>query len=174
MKTVLLLRHAKSDWGQPGLSDFDRPLATRGMNDAPRMGETLDLFNTVPDQILASPAKRAKQTAEIVAQNCGYTGQISWHPDFYGGGSTDLISALQQLPSTVGRAMLVGHNPTMEETAANLLCGDGEGWASCLHIRMPTAALVCLDFDIRRWEDLVPGEATLRWYIIPKLIKAIT
>ncbi len=63
MKTVLLLRHAKSDWGNPGLADFDRPLAKRGLKDAPRMGHVLTDFNVVPDKILASPARRAKQTA---------------------------------------------------------------------------------------------------------------
>ena len=63
MKTILLLRHAKSDWGDPGLADFDRPLAKRGRKDAPRMGEVLALFNCVPDRILSSSARRAKAPA---------------------------------------------------------------------------------------------------------------
>ena len=72
MKSVLILRHAKSEWGNPGQADFDRPLAKRGLEDAPRMGQVLARFNYVPDRILSSPAQRARQTAELVAQACGY------------------------------------------------------------------------------------------------------
>ena len=82
MKTVLILRHAKSDWGDPGKADFDRPLAKRGLEDAPRMGEVLARFECVPDRILASPAQRAKQTAELVAKACGYQKSIQWEDDF--------------------------------------------------------------------------------------------
>jgi phosphohistidine phosphatase len=177
MKTVLILRHAKSDWGDPGLADFDRPLAKRGLEDAPRMGEALALFDYVPDRILSSPAQRAKQTAEMVAKACGYRRAIQWEDSFYGGSSLDLIKALQKLPNTVKRALLIGHNPVLEETIA-ILCAsafsatadeEDESWA----IKLPTAGLVCLNFDIAAWDDLQPGEGVLHWFIIPKLVKAI-
>lgn len=175
MKTILILRHAKSDWGNPGLVDFDRPLAKRGLNDAPRIGDLLAQFEAVPDLILASPARRAKQTAELVAEACGYKKSIRWEESFYGASSDDLIDTLRSLPDRVERVMLVGHNPTMEETVAALLAGDeADGWGVGLSIRMPTAALVCLDVDLVDWAMLEPGEATLRWFVIPKLIKAIT
>jgi phosphohistidine phosphatase len=173
MKTVLLLRHAKSDWSKPGLADFDRPLAKRGLNDAPRMGHVLVDFNVVPDKILASSARRARQTTKLVAEACGYKGSITWQDSFYGGSSDTLVSALQQLPENVERAMLVGHNPTMEETASTLLLGYGARWSQGFDIRMPTAALVCLDLDTMTWADLEPGDATLRWFLIPRLVKAI-
>lgn len=173
MKTILLLRHAKSDWGTAGLADFDRPLAKRGREDAPQMGEVLALFKSVPDKILASPAKRAKQTAELVAKGSGYRKSIQWEESFYGGSSADLIAALQRLPQTAERAMLVGHNPTMEETVATLLAGEREGWGDALTIQMPTAGLVCLEVDIVEWATLQPGEAILRWFLIPGLVKAI-
>ena len=174
MKSVLLLRHAKSSWDHPGLADYDRPLAKRGLKDAPRMGQVLAQFDQVPDQIIASPAKRAEQTAKLVAKACGYYGSIRWAENFYGGDSEDLIAALQSLPFTVERAMLVGHNPTMEETVSDLLAGPGDGWGSGIAVQMPTAALVCLDLDIDDWSELEPGQATLRWYLIPRLVKAIT
>ena len=174
MKTVLLLRHAKSDWGNPGLPDFDRPLAKRGLKDAPLMGQVLADFEAVPEKIVSSSAKRAKQTAELVAEACGYKQSISWQDSFYGAYTDTLIEALKLLPNTIERAMLVGHNPTMEETAAALLVSQEEkGWGQLLEIRMPTAALVCLELDIMRWEDLEPGDATLRWFLIPRLVKAI-
>jgi phosphohistidine phosphatase len=174
MKTILILRHAKSDWGNPDLTDFDRPLANRGLKDAPRMGQVLARFDCVPDKILASPAERAKQTTELVAEVCGYKKSVQWEAGFYGGTSDDLITALQGLTNTVDRAMLVGHNPTLEETVADLLCTDEGGWGSCMAVRLPTAGLVCLDVDIFDWSELEPGDATLRWFLIPKLVKAIT
>ncbi len=173
MKTVLLLRHAKSDWGNPGLADFERPLAKRGLKDAPRMGYVLADFEAVPDKILASPARRAKQTAEMAAKACGYKKSIAWQDSFYGGGSDALINTLKTLPDAVERAMLVGHNPTMEETVATLLLGYGSRWNQGFEIRFPTAALACLDLDIMEWADLEPGDATLRWFLIPRLVKAI-
>lgn len=173
MKTVLLLRHAKSDWGNPGLPDFDRPLAKRGLKDAPLMGQVLADLEMAPQKMLSSSAKRAKQTAELVAKACGYKQQISWHDSFYGAYTDTLIDSLKLLPNTIERAMLVGHNPTMEETAAALLVGQETGWGQSLEIRMPTAALVCLDLDIMTWEDLEPGDATLRWFLIPRLVKTI-
>lgn len=178
MKTVLLLRHAKSDWDNSGLADFDRPLARRGLEDAPRMGEVLAQFDCVPDKILSSPAERAKQTAELVAKACGYRKAIQWQESFYGGGSEDLIAALRGLPGTVERVLLVGHNPTMEETVAALSApasptADNE-WAEGWAIKMPTAGLVCLHFEIVEWEELEPGDGVMEWFITPKLVKALT
>jgi len=171
MKTILILRHAKSDWGNPALADFDRPLNKRGLNDAPRIGKLLKAYQQVPDQILASPAKRAKQTIELVAENCGYSkNSIQWMDGFYGADRYDLLTALKQLPNHINRAMLVGHNPTMEETVA-LLCQGPR--ADDSFIRMPTAALVCLTVHVDQWTTLKPGFATLQWFIIPKLIKSI-
>ncbi|GAB4527676.1 MAG: histidine phosphatase family protein [Anaerolineae bacterium] len=172
MKTILILRHAKSDWGDQYRTDFDRPLARRGLADAPRMGEVLALFECVPDRILSSPALRARQTAELVAEACGYRKSIHWEDTFYGGTSQDLVAALQRLPEAIERPMLVGHNPTVEETVA-LLLGQEGGPGADFPIRIPTAGLVCLDVDILDWIDLEPGDAILRWFLIPKLVKAI-
>lgn len=177
MKTVLILRHAKSDWGDPNKTDFDRPLAKRGLEDVPRMGEVLARFECIPDRILASPAQRAKQTAQLVAKACGYQKTIQWEDSFYGGSSPDLIAALQQLPDTVERVMLIGHNPILEETVATLctphFSDADDGWTDGWAIKIPTAGLVCLDFDIMDWDQLRPGDAVLRWFVIPKLVKAL-
>jgi phosphohistidine phosphatase len=173
VKTVLFLRHAKSNWADPYKADFDRPLAKRGLDDAPRMGDVLALAECVPDRILSSPALRAKQTAELVARACGYRQSIYWEETFYGGSSQDLVAALQCLPDAIERPMLIGHNPTLEETVALLLGQGGEQWSADFSIRIPTAGLVCLDMDIVDWADLEPGDGILRWFLIPKLVKAI-
>lgn len=173
MKTLLILRHTKSDWTEPYNTDFDRPLAKRGLEDAPRMGEVLALFECVPDRILSSPALRAKQTAELVAEACGYRKSIQWEDAFYGGSSQDLVAALQRLPDAIERPMLIGHNPTVEETVALLLGQVGERGGQDFSIRIPTGGLVCLDLDILDWAGLEPGDAALCWFLIPKLVKAI-
>lgn len=173
MKTILVLRHGKSDWSDSFQADFDRPLAKRGRKDAPRMGEVLALFQCVPDRILSSPALRARQTADLAAEACGYGRSIHWEDAFYGGGSHDLIAALQRLPDAVERPMLIGHNPTLEETVALLLGRGGVGWNEEFAIRLPTAGLVCIDAGVVDWADLEPGDGTLRWFLIPRLVKAI-
>ncbi len=173
MKTVLIFRHAKSSWANPTLADFDRPLAKRGRKAAPQMGEVMASFDCVPDKILSSPAKRARQTVELAAKACGYKNAIQWENNFYGGTSMDLIAALRRLPNTVQRPMLVGHNPTMEETISALLTPYREGWYEDWSIQMPTAALVCLDIHITDWATLELGDAVLRWFLIPRLLRAI-
>jgi phosphohistidine phosphatase len=173
VKTVLLLRHAKSDRSDASQPDFDRPLTKRGLTDAARMGKVLADFQAVPDKILSSSAQRAKQTAELAAKACGYKEAIEWHDSFYSGDNQDLIHALQRLPNTVERAMLVGHNPTMEETAATLLLGGKVQGGEEYLIKMPTAGLVCLELSITSWAALKPGRAILTWFLIPRLIEAL-
>ena len=138
------------------------------------MGNVVKLFDHVPDLILASPALRAKQTAELVAEACDYKKLIQWEDTFYTGGADETLTILQNLPDTKERVMLVGHNPTMEEVAALLLSADmDQEWRDEWAIRIPTAGLLCLDVNILEWATLEPGEAVLRWYLIPKLLKAI-
>ena len=173
MKTVILLRHAKSDRSDMSQVDFDRPLARRGLADAPHLGKVLADLELIPDKILSSPARRAKQTAELVAKACGYQETIEWYDSFYEGGSQDLIKALKDLPAMIEQAMLVGHNPTMEETVTTLLVGRRGAVHEPSLIQMPTAALVCLDLNITDWAAIKPGQAVLRWFLIPRLIKAI-
>ena len=175
MKTILLLRHAKSDWGDPELTDFDRPLAKRGQKDAPLMGEVVKQLEHVPDLILSSPALRAQETAELVAEACGYKKSIEWVETFYTGGCDDSLTTLQGLPASIERVMVIGHNPTIEELAATLLSADmDEEWRDEWVVRIPTCGLVCLNFNIIEWSMLEPGDAVLRWFLIPKLVKAIT
>ncbi len=179
MKTILILRHAKSDWGDVNLSDFDRPLTERGLTDAPRMGEVLALYGLLPDKILSSPAKRAKQTAELVAKACGYAKKlIQWEDSFYGGSQNDLIGALKRLPDDLNRVLLIGHNPTMESIVARLCTfgGTPSAWGDMgggLSMSIPTAGLVCLEADVQHWSEINMGNAALRWFIEPKLVKAL-
>lgn len=169
MKTVLLMRHAKSDWGEAGLEDFDRPLNGRGADDAPRMGKALAKVAGSPDRIVASTARRAKQTAELVARASAYEGEIAWEPALYGAPGTIWMETIRKLPEKAGNVLIVAHSPGIGEAAALLLGGRG-GRA---RLRFPTGAIACVESTVDRWTDLGPGEGELRWLLIPRLVKAI-
>jgi phosphohistidine phosphatase len=171
MKTILLLRHGKSDWSNPRLSDFDRPLAKRGLKDVPRMGKVLIRFDSAPDLIISSSAKRAKKTAKLAAKACGYKGDFQWEDILYFGYSADLMTTLRRLPDSINRPLVVGHNPTLADTIS-VLC-HFRPTSKLEDIRLPTAGLVCISADIPTWDVLKPGDGVLKWFIIPKLVKAL-
>jgi len=159
MKTLLILRHAKSSWDEPNLADIERPLNKRGKHDAPRIGTEIVEADLVPDLILSSPAVRAMKTAETVADTCGYEGNIVIEEDFYPGSPSDYLEALNNLPDDRMRVMVVGHNPGLEELL-NDLTGESEA--------LPTAALAQVELPIQRWLDLdehVLGKVVKIWRI---------
>ncbi|MBN2324686.1 MAG: histidine phosphatase family protein [Spirochaetes bacterium] len=156
MKTIQLMRHGKSDWSNPAAHDTDRPLSKRGIKDAVRKGRTLVRFGRVPDWIVSSPTLRAMQTAEIVAEECRLLRPLVIDEPLYQGETGDVLRAIRHLPGEIERPLIVGHNPTIEETAGLLLSG-GRGNA----IKFPTAALVCFLYDSTPWGSFDPGGCTL-------------
>lgn len=159
MKTLLLLRHAKSDWGDSTIRDFDRPLADRGEQDAPRIGRALNKRGPLPDFILSSPAARAKATIEAVVAAAGINEPIHFEEKIYGAPSSELLALVRRLPAERSCALLVGHNPGFEDLSRRLSEFDS---------RMPTAALVCINFEIADWEDVEDGRGNFVWLITPK------
>ena len=146
MKRLLVLRHAKSDWGDSSLDDWHRPLSERGINDAPRVGEMLRERASIPDLIITSDAIRARSTAEAVAEAAGYTGEILLEPALYLATPDAIVDVLNSVPDdSAGAVMIVGHNPGLEGLIAEL-SGDYQA--------MPTAALAQLALPIERWRDL--------------------
>jgi len=153
MKTLLILRHAKSSWKQPELADHDRPLAKRGRRDGPRMGRLLLREHLAPDAILTSTARRAQDTAALVAEHCGHDEPLQIHSALYEADPSTIIDLLRELDDQVDRVMVVGHNPELERLLEQLT-GRCE--------RLPTAALVHLQLNISGWRDLDFGvEAAL-------------
>jgi phosphohistidine phosphatase len=143
MKTLLLMRHAKSSWKQSGLADRERPLNKRGKRDAPRMGEWLRRQDLVPEWVVSSAAKRARETAQRVVEAAGYDGEIVCLEQLYGAEPSQYLAALRVVPERVGRALLIGHNPGLEDLL-ELLAGRWE--------RLPTAAIAHLLVPTDRWE----------------------
>jgi phosphohistidine phosphatase len=152
MKTLILMRHAKSSWKFPELSDKDRPLTKRGEHDAPRMGKLLKKEEILPDKILSSTAVRAAATAEAVAQKLDYKQEIAYLDSLYMAEPAAIIEALQTLPPEVKKVLVVGHNPGMEGLA-QILGGKV--------VDLPTAAMAEIKVPIKEWTELnfgVEGE----------------
>jgi phosphohistidine phosphatase len=145
MRTLLLMRHAKSSWDDPGLEDHDRPLNKRGLRDAPRMGALLNREHLRPDRIVCSTALRARKTAELVAQACQFVKPLTATPDLYHASENDWRQQIGQLPDQDALVLCVGHNPGMEDFLA--------GWVG-QYVRMPTAAIARLSFDESTWNDV--------------------
>ena len=153
MKTLLILRHAKSSWDNPDLRDYDRPLNKRGKKDAPRMGKHIKTVKLIPDRILTSSAKRARKTAKRLAKACGYSGKIKKLDSLYHAPVGIYYETLQAIPDKYNTIMVVGHNPTMEQLLHHI---TGQ------YHRMPTAALAHIEFPLNNWESLSPNtEGTL-------------
>ena len=169
MKLLTLLRHAKSDWGDPGLSDFDRPLNERGRKDAPAVGSFFERAGLTPDLIVSSPARRARQTCDLFAQEAGYKKRISWEESIYAASSQALLAVVRSLPDDVGHVLLVGHNPGFEDLAGALIGADEAGVYS---LRMPTAAAAHFVLAVDVWREVQPGGGQLQWLVTPKLLKA--
>lgn len=150
MKTLLVLRHAKSSWKDLYLADHDRPLNKRGKRDAPRMGRLLLDEDLLPDLILSSTAKRARMTVAGLIGGSDYSAEVQFTRDFYHAYTETFITILSELKNKYERVMIVGHNPGLEELL-EVLTGDYE--------RMPTAALAQVALPIQSWADL--GEETV-------------
>lgn len=154
MKSLTLLRHAKSERDSPDGTDFARPLNDRGRTDARRMGREMRKLGLKFDLVLASPAQRVVETVERV-------GELS--PEFdrriYDASTGDLLNIVREAGDDVDRLMLVGHNPGFERLAARLTEGIDE---------MPTAALVEIELPVDHWRDVGEGNGRLVRFIRPK------
>ncbi len=157
MKTLLIMRHAKSDWDNSKLSDHARPLNKRGKQDAPQMGKLLKKEELTPDLIITSTAERALATAELVALACDYDSELVTTSRFYHADPATYLEVLQGLDDQYKRVMIVGHNPGMEELVADLT-GQGEHFttANIAHVELPITSWSQLNED-------APGKLLHLW-----------
>jgi phosphohistidine phosphatase len=146
MKTLFLVRHAKSSRDDPTLADKDRPLNDRGKRDAPKMGKRLAKRRVKPDLILSSPAARALKTAEIIAKKLDYKRKNILVDDrLYAVEAGELLDVIRKLGDEVERVMLIGHNPELTELAHRL---------SSKITHMPTCAVAEFTFDAKSWSRI--------------------
>jgi len=162
MKKLVIIRHAKSDWEDSSLDDYDRPLNKRGLCDAPFMGKYLHDKGLKPDLIMSSPAVRAVNTAELIAKEINYDKIISPNQYIY----EAFINTLQDIVSFIhddnDTVFLVGHNPGVSALAYTL-CDLKEN--------LPTCAIVEIDFECDSWMEVSKGNSTLVSYDFPKKLK---
>ena len=144
MKSILILRHAKSSWKHPELNDHDRPLNKRGMRDAPLIGEFLKNEHLIPDFIISSNAKRAHSTAKIVAKASGYKREIVLNQSLYAARPA-YIDVLRDLSNEYARVLMVGHNPGLEELVS-MLTGETHSLSTC--------SLVHIQLRVNKWAEL--------------------
>ena len=145
MKTLLLLRHAKSSWKQPEVHDHDRPLNKRGKTEAPKVGRFLKDKDLVPDLIISSTARRARDTAQSVLEESGFAGQLDLYQVLYLSYTACYLDVLRSLPDSINRVLVVGHNPDLEELLTLL--------TDVTH-HMATASLAHIDLPISSWNEL--------------------
>ena len=145
MKNVLLMRHAKSSWKGDSLPDHQRPLNQRGKHDAPHMGKFLQEQGILLDAILCSTAVRARQTVEGLLKEYTFEGEVQYYDDLYNAGPETIISILNRLPEKVDTAMVIGHNPGMDDFL-ELVCDE------CGH--MSTASVAHIKYSVEAWLDL--------------------
>ena len=165
MPLLYLLRHAKSSWDDPALRDHDRPLAPRGRRAAELIAGHLRRERIAPALVLCSSAVRARQTLDGIGSALEDQAEVLVEPGLYGAPARELLDRLRALPGPVESAMLIGHNPAIQDLAIEL-AGSGDR-LEALTAKYPTGALVTLAFD-GDWAALGPGAAELRAFVRPK------
>ena len=164
MKTIIILRHGKSDWNAECGGDHERPLNERGRNAAARMGRLLDRIEQVPDRVLTSSAVRARETVEIAAEAGGWSCPVEVLPEFYASDPTTVVRRIRAEDDSVSSLLIAGHEPTWSTLTAEL---SGGGW-----LRFPTAAMARVDLEVESWKDVDAGRGMLVWFLIPRLVAA--
>lgn len=159
MKTLFVMRHAKSSWDDAALSDFERPLNERGLEAVPLMGEAIKKNQFQPELIISSPAKRAAQTANLVKDAARINGEIQLDERIYEASPARLLEVVSEQNGKSESILLVGHNPGLEGLI-KVLTGELQA--------MPTAALAVVDLNINDWHEINFSSGNLRTLIRPK------
>lgn len=162
MKTLGLFRHAKSDWHDAKVRDFDRPLNGRGRSGAKIMGRHIVKYGQRWDRIIASPAVRSAETIDIASKGASGLLPINWDRRVYLASSATLIDVLREQDASLGAVLLVGHNPGLEDVIFDLVPDDGTSpLRDLVEEKFPTATFAVLELDIADWADLTEGTARL-------------
>lgn len=177
-RTLVLLRHAKSAW--PDLPDHERPLARRGLRDAPAAGRWLRQAACVPDQVLCSTARRARQTWQLAEAALGGNPPVAFEHGIYDASAAGLLDVIRHAPSVARTVLVVGHEPALQQLALALAGAVADaGGASAgvlpaggldrMRAKFPTAAIAVLEFS-GPWSRLGQGQARLTSFVTPREI----
>ncbi len=159
MKTLFILRHAKSSWKDDSLQDFDRPLNGRGRKAAEVIGTLMRNKKLTPDLVLSSPAVRARETIQIVMKTARLPVELRYDQRIYEAGPLQLLEVISQIEEDKDSVLLVGHNPGLEELL-QVLTGSVE--------HMATATLGKIDLKAAKWSKALEDKGTLDWLVKAK------
>lgn len=161
MLILTLVRHAKSSWNYPELSDFERPLNNRGRRDAPALASLLRKADIKPDRLISSPATRAITTARLFAKELNLSfDDIDLNPHIYEASAWTLLHIVRSFPELDDEVMLFGHNPGISQFALDL--------ADCPFAEMPTCAAIRLGLGAKSWSGIKKGCGEILRYDYPK------
>lgn len=161
MKTLYIVRHAKSSWDYPELTDFERPLNKRGLRDAPFMGKILKEMGILPELIISSPALRAYKTAKIISEEIGYQLEdIETSESLYEYGTKEALQIIQSVDDEINSLMIFGHNPTLTQLN-NYLSNNRID-------NIPTCGITSIIFNVDKWNKIKTGLGKEEFFEYPK------
>ncbi len=161
MRTLLLIRHSKSDWSDSSITDKERPLNKRGRRDAPFMAHLIKSKGIIPDLFISSPAERAIQTAKYFAEEFNFDKlKIVIRDEIYSQGATNIRRILSQVDNSYCCVFLFGHNPDLTLLANNL--------SDTFVENIPTTGIVCIDFEFKSWQNILTQQGKMRFFEYPK------
>lgn len=163
MKTILLLRHGKSDWDADYAGDHERPLADRGQKGARKMGRFITTARVVPDRALTSSAVRARETLATAAEAGGWLGPARVSDALYEATPEAVLDEIRKEPDDADTLVVVGHEPTWSRLVS-LLIGGG-------HVEMRTAAVARIDVEVEQWADVQAGRGALAFLLPPGALR---
>jgi phosphohistidine phosphatase len=166
MKTLTLLRHAKSTWDDPVVRDFDRPLNPRGRRAAQTVGREMRMQELAFDRVLASPAVRVMETIEEIGNGYGQALAPRFDQRVYLATTDTLLDIIRETEGEVGSLLLVGHNPGLEMLV--LMLTSQSELREQAEIKYPTATLAEISLPVERWEDVEEGIGSLSRFIRPR------
>jgi len=168
MKTVTLLRHAKSGWDDPVSRDFDRPLNAKGKRAAAMVGRQMRTLGLAFDQVLASPAVRVVETLDEIVAGYGRTLAPHWDRRLYLASAVTILDLVRDLPADIDHVLVVGHNPGLEDFVLMMVADEPHPLRDAVEAKYPTASLAELQFDVADWADLAGGGARFTRFVRPR------
>jgi phosphohistidine phosphatase len=169
---LLLLRHAKSEKGEPGMIDRDRTLNDRGRKDAPRIGEYIVHHALQPDRALVSGARRTRETWERLATVLPAAPPVSYVEALYNAGPEGILDVIKGGPRSARCLLVIGHNPGLHDAARLLIAAGDVDARERLSEGLPTAGLVVIDFAQDSWQKLHPRSGRLERFVTPRSLRA--
>lgn len=165
MKTLYVVRHAKSSWDDPDLSDFERPLNARGKRDAPRMGKRLKEKDLTPDCVISSPARRAHSTAKRICAVLAFDkNKIKTERKLYHASEETILSIVQGIKSSFDTVLIFGHNPGLTDFVNEILNEESGIFID----NIPTCGVVALTFNVDNWSNVEWKKGKMIFYDYPK------